>query len=121
MISYATKLEFQCTNNIVEYEAILLGLGKLKAMGVKRAILKSDSQVITCQVDKTRKARNPTVEKYLVTVRRMEGSFEVFSIKNISRADNEHDKMLAKLAAQGLPLPHKVFFEVLKAPLVDLM
>jgi hypothetical protein len=42
----------------------LLGFRKLKAMVVKRAILKSDSQVITCHVDKTRKAKNPALEKY---------------------------------------------------------
>lgn len=68
MISYATKLEFQCTNNIVEYEAILLSLRKLKAMGVTRVALKSDSQVITVQVDKSSKARNPTLEKYIDTI-----------------------------------------------------
>jgi hypothetical protein len=43
---YATKFEFNCTNNIVEYEALLLGLRKLKAIGIRRAILKTDSQVI---------------------------------------------------------------------------
>jgi ribonuclease HI len=45
--SYASKLQFQCTNNIAKYEALLLGLRKLKAIGVRRAVLKSDSQVIT--------------------------------------------------------------------------
>jgi ribonuclease HI len=51
-------LEFKCTNNIAEYEAILLGLRKLRAMGIRRAVLKSDSQVITGQVDKRSKASN---------------------------------------------------------------
>jgi hypothetical protein len=40
---YAARLEFNCTNNIAEYEGLLLGLRKLKAMGIRRAILKSDS------------------------------------------------------------------------------
>jgi ribonuclease HI len=62
---YAAILEFNCTNNIAEYEAILLGLRKLKAMGLRRAVLKSDSQVITGQVDKSSKARDPKLEKYL--------------------------------------------------------
>jgi hypothetical protein len=31
---YAAKLDFSCTNNIAEYEALLLGLRKLKAMGM---------------------------------------------------------------------------------------
>jgi ribonuclease HI len=37
---YAARLDFSCTNNIAEYEALLLGLRKLKAMGIRRAILK---------------------------------------------------------------------------------
>ena len=39
--------------NIAEYEAVLLGLQKLKAMGVRREILKSDSQVTMRHVDKS--------------------------------------------------------------------
>lgn len=57
-ILYAAKLEFQCTKNIVEYEAILPGLRKLKDMGVKRAVLKSDSQ--ESQTTFTRVARLET-------------------------------------------------------------
>ena len=82
-------MEFNCTNNIVEYEVILLGLQKHRAMGIRRAVLKSDSQVITGQVDKSSKARDLKLEKYLDTVRRMEASFEGFSLKNIPRGDNE--------------------------------
>jgi ribonuclease HI len=40
-------LEFNCTNNIAEYEVVLLGLRKLRSMGIRRTVLKSDSQVIT--------------------------------------------------------------------------
>jgi ribonuclease HI len=68
---YAARLEFNCINNIAEYEALLMGLRKLKAMGIRRAILQSDSQVIIGNIDKSSKARDPKLEKYLDTVRRM--------------------------------------------------
>jgi ribonuclease HI len=80
---YAVKLDFSFTNNIAEYEALLLGLRKLKAMGIRMAILKTDSQVISGHVDKSSKARDPKLEKYLDAVRRLEASFEGFSVKNI--------------------------------------
>jgi ribonuclease HI len=118
---YAVKLDFSCTNNIAEYEALLLGLQKLKAMGIRRAILKTVSQVISGHVDKSSKARDPKLEKYLDAVRRLEASFEGFSIKNIPRGENEHADLLAKSAAQGLPLPSEVIFETIKAPSVELM
>jgi ribonuclease HI len=78
---YAARLDFNCTNNIAEYEALVLGLRKPKAMGIRRAILKSDSQVISGHADKTSKGRDPKLEKYLDAVRRMEASFEGFSVK----------------------------------------
>jgi ribonuclease HI len=118
---YAARLDFSCTNNIAEYEALLLGLRKLKAMGIRRAILKTDSQVISGHVDKSSKARDPKLEKYLDTVRRLEASFEGFSVKNIPRGENEHADLLANSAAHGLPLPLEVFFETIKAPSVELM
>jgi ribonuclease HI len=118
---YTVKLDFSCTNNIAEYEALLLGLRKLKGMGIRRAILKTDSQVISGHVDKSCKARDPKLEKYLDTVRRLEASFEGFYVKNIPRGENEHADLLAKSAVQGLPLPSEVFFETIKAPSVDLL
>jgi ribonuclease HI len=118
---YAARLEFSCTNNIAEYGALLLGLQKLKAMGIRRAILKTDSQVISGHIDKSSKARDSKLEKYLDTVRTLEASFEGFSVKNIPRGENEHADMLAKSATQGLPLLSEVFFETIKAPSVELM
>jgi ribonuclease HI len=118
---YAARLDFSCTNNIAEYEALLLRFRKLRAMGIRKASLKTDSQVISGDIDKSSKARDPKLEKYLDTVRRLEASFEGFSVKNIPRGGNEHADLLAKSAAQGLPLPSEVFFETIKAHSVELM
>jgi hypothetical protein len=90
-------------------------------MGIRRAIVKTDSQVIAGHVDKSSKTRNPKLERYLDTVRRLEASFEGFSVKNIPRGENEHADLLAKSAAQGLSLPSEVFFETIKASSVELM
>jgi ribonuclease HI len=108
---YASKLDFSCTNNIAEYEALLLGLRKLRAMGIRRAILKIDFQVISGHVDKSSKARDPKLEKYLDTVRRLEASFEGFSVKNIPRFENEHADLLAKSTAQGSLYLQKYFLK----------
>jgi ribonuclease HI len=98
-------LEFNCTNNIAEYEVFLLGLRKLRAMGIRREVLKSDSQVITGLVDKSSNTRDLKLEKYLDIVRRMEASFEGFSVKNIPRGNNELVDLLDKSMGEGLPLP----------------
>jgi hypothetical protein len=74
-------------------------------MGVRREILKSDSQVIIDHVDKSSKTRRPTLEKYLDLVQRMEVSFEGFSVKNTMRLDNEHANILVKSTAWGSLYP----------------
>jgi hypothetical protein len=37
----------KCTNNITEYEAILLGLHKLRAISVQTCVLRTDSKVVS--------------------------------------------------------------------------
>jgi hypothetical protein len=90
-------------------------------MRTRRTILKTDSQVNLGRVDKSSKARVPKLEQYLDVVRRLEASFEGFSVKNIPRGENEHADLLAKSATHGLPLSSEVFFETIKAPSVELM
>jgi hypothetical protein len=54
---------------------------------------------ISGHVDKSSKARDSKLEKYLDIVQRMKASFEGFSINNILRGENEHADLLAKSTA----------------------
>jgi ribonuclease HI len=79
-LCYAIRLQFnneadKYTNNIVEYEAILLGLHKLRAIGVQRCTLHTDSNVAARQIRKECITRELTVERYLTIVRRNENHF----------------------------------------------
>jgi ribonuclease HI len=54
-LRYAVRLQFtkendKCTNNITEYEVILLGLCRLRVIGVQRCIIRRDSKVIISQI-----------------------------------------------------------------------
>jgi ribonuclease HI len=40
-------MEFKATNNIVEYEGLILGLNKAKSLDAKTVLAKIDSQVRT--------------------------------------------------------------------------
>lgn len=46
MICYALQFEFKASNNEAEYKAIIVGLRISKASGVKKAHIKSDSQLV---------------------------------------------------------------------------
>jgi len=98
-LRYAARLEFQCTNNNVEYEAIILALSKLCALLARRAIIKIDSQVISGHIKKSFKAREPELQKYLHTVRKIEGFFLGITTKPIPRLENSEADDLAMVAA----------------------
>jgi hypothetical protein len=48
--SHSYKLNFQCTNNIVEYEALMLGLKLLKKLGAKNIMVRGDSKLVIKQI-----------------------------------------------------------------------
>ena len=72
---YAARLEFKATNNIAEYEGLILGLNKAKALGAKTLLAKIESQVIAGQVEKEYIAHELELIKYLATVRALERRF----------------------------------------------
>ena len=47
---HSYKLDFQCTKNIVEYEALLLGLHLLKDLEAKKILVQGDSELIIRQI-----------------------------------------------------------------------
>jgi ribonuclease HI len=125
-LRYAVRLQFateidKCSNNIVEYEAILLGLRKMRALGVQCCTLKTDSKVIASQIEKECMARDETLERYLATVRRMDNFFKGFTVEDIERAKNTEADELAKVAARETVLPPVVFFQTIEDPSVKIV
>jgi ribonuclease HI len=103
----------KCTNNIAEYEAILLGLRKLRAIGVQRCTLRTDSKVVAGKIEKEWIARDATLKKYLALVRRMENYFKGFTVEHVDRNKNTEADEMAKAAAHNTPLPVDVFLQII--------
>ena len=103
-IRYAAHLNFDqsapSTNNTTEYEALLLRLCKMKALGHQNCIVKTDSKVIADHIEKESEARKPELIQYLEVVRAMEKHFRGFTIIHIPRAQNDEADRLAKAAAR---------------------
>jgi ribonuclease HI len=49
-ISLSYKLEFEVTNNVAEYEALVLGLRAAKEMGIREMVVFGDAELIVQQV-----------------------------------------------------------------------
>jgi ribonuclease HI len=104
------------TNNTTEYEALLLALRKMKALGQQNFIIKTDSKVIQEHIEKESEAKNPVLMKYLEKVREMEIHFKGYKVQHIPRDDNNEADRLAKAAARNQEMPPDVFFEIIKEP-----
>jgi ribonuclease HI len=118
-LCYAAWIQFnseadKCTNNIAEYEAILLGLRKLRAIRVQRCTLRTDSKVVAGQIEKECVAREPTLEWYVALVRRMENYFKGFTVEYIKWTKNFEADELSKAAARNTTMSADVFFQVLE-------
>ena len=81
--------------------------------------IRSDSELISGQINKSNRALKPELAKYLAAVRSMEKYFLGFSVRSFSRTKNKQADQLAKAAAQFDPLPPDVFFETLKQASVN--
>jgi ribonuclease HI len=52
MLKYMIQIEFLTTNNTLEYEVLVTGLWLVKELGIRRLLIRGDSQVVAKQVQK---------------------------------------------------------------------
>jgi ribonuclease HI len=70
-LSFALKSD-KCTNNIAEYEVVILVLRKLRALGVTTCIVKTDSKIIAGQIEQDCTTREIDLMQYLSVVLSLE-------------------------------------------------
>jgi ribonuclease HI len=58
-ISLSYKLEFKATNNVEEYEALVLGMRAVREMGIKEVAVFKDAELIIQQVRNSYRAKHP--------------------------------------------------------------
>nr|AAM93706.1 putative gag-pol precursor [Oryza sativa Japonica Group]AAP54129.1 transposon protein, putative, unclassified [Oryza sativa Japonica Group] len=115
---HAIHLNFRATNNTAEYEGLLAGIRAAAALGVKRLIVKGDSELVANQVHKDYKCSNPELSKYLAEVRKLEKRFDGIEVRHVYRKDNIEPDDLARRAFRREPLEPSTFLDILTKPSV---
>jgi len=87
--TFSYKLNFSCTNNVVEYEALTLGLIKAIKMKVGTLQVKGDSKLIINQVKDLFSVNHPQLKNYRDRIWMLLEHFQAFSIGYIPREDNQ--------------------------------
>ena len=76
-LKYVVQMHFpreEATNNTAEYEGLLAGLRIAIELGIRKLIIRGDSQLVVKQVNKD--YQFPLMQAYVEEVRKLEGHFD---------------------------------------------
>ena len=96
---FSYKLHFRCTNNMVEYEALILGLKALKNLQAQRINIQGDSKLIIKQVQGENQTKNPRLRLYRNLVLDLIEGFKECKFTVIPRGENSEADALAVSAS----------------------
>ncbi|XP_075665374.1 uncharacterized protein LOC142635042 [Castanea sativa] len=113
------RLDFPTTNNEAEYEALVAGLELAIATGAKKAIVYSDSQIVTSQVNGNYDCKNERMKSYLGEVKGRTSDLQ-FTMIQIPREENQETNRLAKAtSAEPMIVSEQVLSFVQISSLLD--
>ena len=89
------------TNNEAEYQALLLGLDRLRSLGIGKIRIRLDSELVVRQVKGEYKVKNPRLAVFFRQVMDLLAGFETYDIAHVWRELNRAADALASQAAAG--------------------
>ncbi|MBA4371062.1 MAG: ribonuclease H [Coriobacteriaceae bacterium] len=78
----------EATNNVAEYEALIMGLGAALALGVSSIEVLADSELLVRQVTGTYRVKHPNMRPLHARVTRLLAGFESWRIGHVRREQN---------------------------------
>jgi ribonuclease HI len=76
------------TNNVAEYQAVLRGLERARALGATEIELVGDSELVARQLTGAYKVKHPTMKALHLEASRALSGFESWQIRTVPRAQN---------------------------------
>ncbi|KAI5350352.1 hypothetical protein L3X38_003243 [Prunus dulcis] len=110
---YSFQLDFQCTNNRAEYEALIIGLEMLVELGVQSVEILGDSMLVLKQIAGEYKCLNPSLAVYLVAARNLLTEFREATWEHIPREENFAANELTQVAS-GIQMPEDCVQRIIK-------
>jgi len=120
LIEQSLKFSFKASNNQAEYEALIASMLLAKEIGATRLAARSDSLLVTGQVNGEFTAKDPQLAKYLDYVKILAAAFHTFRLSHVPRQENSRTDLLSKLASCTKPGQQRsVIKETLTTPRVS--
>jgi ribonuclease HI len=117
---YVIRLYFHATNDVAEYEVLIIGLYIATKLGVQWLYIHDDSKLIVNQVMGESNYHDSCMAAYRQEVRKLEEKFDGFELHHILRWDNEAADALAQLGSSREQPPLGVFVQDLIKPSIQL-
>jgi ribonuclease HI len=107
VISLSYKLQFETTNNVVEYEDLVLGLRAAKDLGIEELSMFGDDELIVHQIRIIYQSKHPRLRSYRNEVWDLvDGFFLAFNISFVPREENAMaDSLVVLVSNFRVPLP----------------
>ena len=96
---FSYKLYFDCSNNVLEYETLIMAIERLKELKIKIVFIYGDSKVIINQVKGIYQAKHPRMRSYRNLVLDLLNFFEGYQLATIPRGQNVIANALAVAAS----------------------
>ncbi|TYK06432.1 uncharacterized protein E5676_scaffold163G001350 [Cucumis melo var. makuwa] len=98
MLSYSFTLGELCSNNVVEYQAFIIGLQMASEFGIKCIEIFGDSKLIINQLSYQYEVKHQDLKPYFSYARRLMDKFDSIILEHIPRSENKKADALANLA-----------------------
>lgn len=98
------RLLGKTTNNVAEYEGVLLALALCRELGARHVTLRLDSELVVRQVEGTYKVKHPELVRLHTVVRELIGEFDSVDIEHVPREQNKIADALVNAALDGKEL-----------------
>ncbi|GKV04468.1 hypothetical protein SLEP1_g16622 [Rubroshorea leprosula] len=105
------QLDFNCTNNQAEYEALIIGLEMLVELKVSMVEVIGDSQLVLKQLSGEYKCTSLALAPYFALAVQLLEEFDDVSIRHVPRDENYEANEMAQIAS-GLRIPEGVMQKV---------
>ncbi|GAV82877.1 RVT_3 domain-containing protein, partial [Cephalotus follicularis] len=96
----AYKLDFFCSNNKAEYEALILGMLSAIEKGAKSIATKGDSKLIIKKMTGEYGIKEPALAEYISVAQDLTKEFTKITLEHVPRIENKYADALVTIASK---------------------
>ena len=99
VVGTAKRFLGHCTNNIAEFQALILGLEEARGRVATAISIYLDSELLVRQIQGVYRVKNPTLKPLMADVRALLDRFDTWQVAHVPRSENA---MADKLANEAI-------------------